>query len=670
MTTIELARPGDQRMITAEPVLPGLAGTAPQERPCRLCAGLGALEATDIFCGAGGSSLGLEFVRCWSCGRSLIKVTQAINHWDLAVLAHNANFPHADHDVHNVKEIPPGRFRRTALLWASPECVNHANCKGKRDDSPEAQRSRATFKDIVRFTAHHRYDVVIVENVVEARLWCEHDNCACGAEFDAWFQAMLDEGYEGQIVYFNSQFALPTPQSRDRMYVILSGRRGLPRPNLDFRPLSWCSACQTVVRGVQTWKRPSRGSAREAVREWGRYGAQYMYLCPNTGCAQPVSPAVVGARSIIDFSLPITRIADKPSRACSACGRRHPVACNTRRRIKTGWATIASRVPARPSAGGELHERDGYARVWAVDALLQPTAATGRPALATPAGSHDAKAWPADEPVHAVTGGERLAMVLRAGGQSVSARDVGSPVGTITGHDRQMGLVLQTGGPTGSGRNARTTLEPTGTVMPDSHSALVMRGRAAREGLGTGEAETAQDAAGRPVTGSGEARLAAAPGYDPPGHRTPQAFTGAGTDQGLLVYNGVPGFVLRLSDAIGTITSRDKQALLVPYFRTGVARPLGQPAGTVTARDREALVISDADIDNFLLRMVQWPELLRAQVMHRLPSGDDYLLTARRRDARGRVRELSSELRVRMIGNAVSAPVATMLGAAALEILR
>ena len=215
--------------IVAQPALPGLASGLRERKPCPFCAGLGTIEATDIFCGAGGSSLGLELVCCPYCGRSLIRVTQAINHWDLAVLAHNANFPHADHDVHDVDEIPASRFRRTPLLWVSPECVNHTSCKGKRDDSPEAQRSRATFRDIVRFTAYHHYDVVIVENVVEARLWCEHEDCACGASFDAWYKAMLDEGYEGQIVYFNSQFALPTPQSRDRMYVLF-WRRGLPRP--------------------------------------------------------------------------------------------------------------------------------------------------------------------------------------------------------------------------------------------------------------------------------------------------------------------------------------------------------------------------------------------------------------------------------------------------------
>ena len=662
-------------MTTIPMRLPGFDHEIPNTPPCPLCVGLGVIEATDIFCGAGGSSLGLSYVCCPRCGRQLIQVTQAINHWDLAVQAHNANFPDADHDVHDVEVIPASRFRRTDILWASPECVNHTSCKGKRDDSPEAQRSRATFSDIVRFTAYHRYDAVIVENVIEARLWCEHEECACGAEFDAWFQAMLDEGYEGQIVYFNSQFALPTPQSRDRMYVIF-WRSGLPRPNLEFRPESWCSSCETVVRGIQTWKPASRGSARELVHEWGRYGAQYLYRCPNEGCAQPVSPAVVGAISIIDFALPITRIADKPAKACKTCGGRHPVACNTRRRIKVGWQNIGRRTPVQVQVGGNLYERDGYARVWSVEDPMRTLTGTPSTALATP---------------------DPDGMVLRVGGQSASARELGAPISTITAHDRQVGLVMQTGGPTGSGRNARATEEPTGTVMPDSHSALVLQNMQNNQGrtieeptppVTTGgnhmlvQVNRGGDSGGRrafslqephpTVAGHGEVGLVEFRGKhgslrdaEEPMHTV----TAEGTHHGMLLYNGVPGFVRELDDAIGTVTARDKQSLLIPYFRSGVARPLGEPAGTVTTHDREALVITDADIDDCYLRMLQWPELLRAQAMDRHPDGTPYELTARRRNKRGRMVELSNELRTKMIGNAVSSPVATMLAAAVVDVL-
>ena len=161
---------------------------------CPTCFGIGTLEATDLFCGAGGSSLGLEHVRCPDCGRQLIKVTQCLNHWDLAIEAHNANFPDADHDLHDVEVIPASRFKRTPLLWASPECVHHAYCRGKKSDDASAERSRMTMWDVWRFADYHRYDAIIVENVIEARLW---------EPFDEWIQKICDLGYEHQIVYFN-----------------------------------------------------------------------------------------------------------------------------------------------------------------------------------------------------------------------------------------------------------------------------------------------------------------------------------------------------------------------------------------------------------------------------------------------------------------------------------
>ena len=92
--------------------------------------------------------------------------------------------------------------------------------------------------------------------------------------------------------------------------------------------------------------------------------------------------------------------------------------------------------------------------------------------------------------------------------------------------------------------------------------------------------------------------------------------------------------------------------------------------GAVTTHDREALVITEDDIDDCYFRMLQWPELLRAQMMHRHPDGAPYALTARRRNRRGKVVELSNELRTKMIGNAVSSPVATMLGTAVMQALR
>jgi DNA (cytosine-5)-methyltransferase 1 len=590
--------------------------TAPS---CPYCAGKGVLEATDLFCGAGGSSLGLEFVRCPLCGRQLIKVTQALNHWDLAVQAHNENFPDADHDLHDVEVVPPWRFKRTPLLWASPECVHHAYCRGKKSSEESAERSRMTMNDVVRFTEYHRYDAVIVENVIEARLW---------EPFDQWFDTICALGYDGRIVYFNSQFALPTPQSRDRMYVVF-WRKGLAKPKLDFRPPSWCSNCERVVEGVQWWKKASKGSARDkpGMFEWGRYGQQYVYACPY--CWQNVAPAVVGAKSIIDWSMPMQTIGE----------RQRPLAPKTRKRIKTGLERLQTTRPVTVQVGGNLFERPGYARVWSVDDPLRTVTGTPYMGVVVP-----------DE-----------AVVLRAGGQSASPSHAGKPMGTITAHDRQLALVI----PNMNNNNGKTSEEPLGAVTTGNRHMLIRVNRAGdRRPLTVDEPVPT-------VAGHGEMALVSFRNHGDAEHIEMPAHTvtAGGYHHGLLVYNGNPGFVRDLGDAAGTVTGRDKQSLLVPYYSNGRAKSTEFPMGAVTGKDREALVISEADIDDCLFRMLQWPELLAAQQMHRHPDGTPYRLEARRKNKRGKFVELSNELRTKMIGNAVSSPVATMLGSAVVESL-
>ncbi|HWE82778.1 MAG TPA: DNA cytosine methyltransferase [Gaiellaceae bacterium] len=674
---------------------------------CSYCYGIGTLEATDIFCGAGGSSLGLEAVSCPMCGRQLIEVTQALNHWDLAVLAHNSNFPNADHDVHSVQAVQPSRFRRTPLLWASPECTHHAYCRGTKANSPEALRSRATFGDIVRFTEFHRYDAVIVENVIEARLWCgvaAHDEpdgtnkCSCATSFNRWYRDMRALGYDSKIVYFNSQFALPTPQSRDRMYVVF-WRKGLPAPALDFRPASWCSTCEEIVQGIQTWKRPSKGSVREKVPEWGRYGPQYLYSCPT--CSSSVAPAVVGARSAIDFSIKSQRIGDRDK----------DLAPKTRERIKAGLRRLQTLDPMVVQVGGHLYERRPGVRVWSVNDPLRTVVGTPNvfavvDPKANSAGMVLQKSTNGTgrgllEPVPAVTAssGDHM-VVLRYGGQSANPRAIGEPMGTLTAHDREVGLLV----PNREGARGGSVKEPAGTVVGHSqHMLLVPNREHARGGSGDEPAATVTTApkqhmlvqvnrstkrngktvavdrqAGamgepmRTVAGHGELGVVSLRnhGGTVSGGEPVETVVGGGNHHGVLLYNGERAESRDLGEPTGTITARDKQSLVMPYNRTGVAHPDGVPMGTLTSKDREALVeVTDDDVDNCDFRMLQWPELLRAQAPFDHVDGRPYLLEANRRNERGKVLTLANEQKVKMIGNMVSSPVATMLGYALVDTL-
>jgi DNA (cytosine-5)-methyltransferase 1 len=271
------------------------------------------LTATDLFCGAGGSSQGVVDAGA--------EVVLALNHWKLAVETHNTNFPNTLHECTDISACDPRRYPSTHILIASPECVNHSLAKGKRRKllgqpelweapkiDPAEERSRCTMLDVPRFAEYHQYELIIVENVVDARHWIL---------FDAWLKMMEALDYRWEIVYFNSMFAPPTPQNRDRMYVVF-WKKWRKAPNLTFTPPAHCARCERQVGAVQSWKNP--------LKKWGRYGKnrQYVYRCPQ--CAQEVVPFYHPAATAIDWNFPIQRIGD----------RKKPLKAKTVRRIELG----------------------------------------------------------------------------------------------------------------------------------------------------------------------------------------------------------------------------------------------------------------------------------------------------------------------------------------------
>lgn len=570
----------------------------------------GEITWTDLFCGGGGSSLGIHHVP----GH---RVKYALNHWDLAIQAHASNFPDTDHEVTLIEDVHPRRFGRTDCAWFSPSCTQHAYCRGPKDFTDEAIRSRATMWDVARWTSHHKYDVVVVENVVEIKLWCDLHRpvdpktgklkgCSCGHSYDAWIKRMEGIGYQAREVYFNSQHAL-VPQSRDRIYVVFV-RNGIKMPDLDFQPPCWCTECSEVVAGIQMFKKPAKSSNRNVERllQWGRYGKQYVYVCPR--CTTPCAPAVMGSWSIVDNNLPILQIKDQKPKICNTCGKSHPVACNTRKRIRVGVKRVGEQVPIQLQVGGNLYERPGYARVWSLQ-----------------------------DPLRTITGTPYMAVVLKYGHQVAGRTEVVIPNKT-------------------NNVGASTEL-PAGTITtaPAGHMLVALRSgmNGSSPELPSPAQATRSDQAIVSMRNHGSAETPDLPAA---------AITAGGRHHGLLMYNGNPGFVRVLEDAAGTITSRDKQSLLVPYNRTGSAHSLDQPSTTIRTHESSALLeMTDSEIDECYFRMLKWRELQKGQAMHVLPNGDPYLLDARVRTSKGTYKDISDQDRVKMIGNAVSSPVATML---------
>ena len=280
------------------------------------------ITLSDFFCGAGGSSTGA--VRALK-GRG--RIVLAANHWQRAIETHNLNHPTVDHYLDDLQATHPSRYPHTTICWMSPECTSHSLAKGRQRKNitqldlwgehkvdPAEERSRATMREVVEFTEYHRYEIVIVENVVDIRYW---------VHYETWLQAMINLGYDYKVLYLNAQF-FDVPQSRDRIYIVF-WKRGNRAPDLDFRPPAVCSEHE-LINAVQVWKKP------EAA--WGRYGKnrQYIYRCPK--CGVEVKPFYRPAASVIDWSIPSQRIGD----------REKPLKPKTMERIKAGLRKFARPV--------------------------------------------------------------------------------------------------------------------------------------------------------------------------------------------------------------------------------------------------------------------------------------------------------------------------------------
>jgi DNA (cytosine-5)-methyltransferase 1 len=539
------------------------------------------VTATDLFCGGGGSSIGFELA-----GGEL---RLGLNHWPRAIETHATNFQHADHDCEDVASLTTAQIRRypdSDILLASPECTNHSLAKGARrrkpqasslfDDGPagdaEQERSRATMWDVVRFAEQKLqkgkpYKAIVVENVVDAFKWGYDDD---GGLFAAWSQAVGALGYEHEIVFLNSMFCPPTPQSRDRMYVVF-WLRSMRRPDLRFEPRSWCPACRTVVDGRQAWKRLDR-------TPWGRYGVQYLYRCPD--CNGAVLPGVAPAASIIDWSLDAPLIGD----------RERPLAKNTRERIRRGLERLASEPFAiRLTRGGAPKPltlplatqtaRHDMAMVTPVAAnTYERTPGNDKAIVVPPMGDVDGRGADTN-PLPTQTTTTRPALVMGNRMHGVPRDAERHPSQTICSGET-VGVVHLRGVAElqrhGDVKDA--TQLPVHTVRAGGqHHAIVMRNNASR----------------------GEAGQMCTPDHEP----------------------------------VRTFTTSGHQSILVPY-QSGNETPITdrEPVGTLTTRDRIAVVLTDQDIDSCGFRMFALHEIAGAMAMVDHPHEGEYVVVGNKRE--------------------------------------
>jgi DNA (cytosine-5)-methyltransferase 1 len=281
-----------------------------------------------LFAGGGGDLIASEMIG----GEGVM----AANHWRVAIEAHGGNFPHVDHLMGDLAIADPsqlgGRVHDAHVLCASPECDgwslsrNHAeevSRLGPFDPNQGIGRSRATVWCPMRFaTALPNLTTIILEQVV--------DMVREAKAFANYVEEWDKLGWRVQAVSANSSIWGAAPQSRDRLYLLIT-RKGVPKPDLDFRPPCRCLRCDADVHGIQTWKAKALSNATSAgpVGKYGPRSGQYYYRCPN--CSTPdenvtVVPYIIPAAAAIDWSILGTRIGDRET----------PLASATMRRIETG----------------------------------------------------------------------------------------------------------------------------------------------------------------------------------------------------------------------------------------------------------------------------------------------------------------------------------------------
>jgi DNA (cytosine-5)-methyltransferase 1 len=138
----------------------------------------------DLFAGAGGVSTGC--IEAAAALKLRLKLT-AVNHWDIAISTHKANYPQYEHYQADVDKLDPRKIvpgGHVVLLIGAPECTHHSRAAG---GMPKNDQKRASPRYILRWLEELDVDMVLIENVEELRTWGPLACIACGTE--------LEEGY-------------------------------------------------------------------------------------------------------------------------------------------------------------------------------------------------------------------------------------------------------------------------------------------------------------------------------------------------------------------------------------------------------------------------------------------------------------------------------------------
>ena len=193
----------------------------------------------DLFCGAGGTSTGVENARY--ADERCAKVIACVNHDANAIASHAANHPDALHFTEDIRtlELSPlvahvERMKKIypdalIVLWASLECTNFSKAKGGQ---PRDADSRTLAEHLFRYIESIDPDYIQIENVEEFMSWGDMDENGKpiskdkGRCYEKWKRNVRKYGYDFDWRILNAaNYGAYTTRKR---YFGIFAKRGLP----------------------------------------------------------------------------------------------------------------------------------------------------------------------------------------------------------------------------------------------------------------------------------------------------------------------------------------------------------------------------------------------------------------------------------------------------------
>ena len=162
----------------------------------------------DLFCGAGGTSSGVEYATV--DGRKCAEVIACVNHDANAIKSHAANHPKTMHFTEDIRtlnlaplvaHLQSERAKHPAaktVLWASLECTNFSRAKG---GLPRDADSRTLAEHLFRYIEDIKPDYIQIENVEEFMSWGALDEHGkpiskmSGTDYVRWVENVKRYGY-------------------------------------------------------------------------------------------------------------------------------------------------------------------------------------------------------------------------------------------------------------------------------------------------------------------------------------------------------------------------------------------------------------------------------------------------------------------------------------------